>query len=104
MNVNFTIIHFGVIQTSLWSPSDQYICQCLSLNVDGCLKFNNTITMMRIDCNMKTGNLCRGQTAGFHEVSESDVGEPFVAQRTPLTSEELEELDWLTMEKQETSR
>lgn len=102
MNFNFTIIHSGVTQTSLWSPSDQYICQCLSLNVDGCLKFNNTIhnDATRLQHENWTSLQRR---AGFHEVSESDVGEPFASQRTPLTSEEPEELGWLTMEKQETS-
>lgn len=38
--------------------------------------------------------------AGFNEVDESDVGEPLATQKMPLTSEELEKLDWLTIEKQ----
>lgn len=38
--------------------------------------------------------------AGFNEVDESDVGEPLAMQKMLLTSEELEKLDWLTIEKQ----
>lgn len=95
--------HSRLTQASLWSPSAQSACQCLSLIVDVYLKFSNTtgddMNQLQHE-NWKSWQ----QAAGFCEVSESNREEPLARQKASFTREEPVQSDWLTMEMHKTSR